>query len=271
MKAKMTVYEKGGKMPIGKKKKDIPAHLKSTTSNPTGTPVKKSGGTSTIEKDGALTRTYNNPAVVGDRFYERIDTTGYSKGLAEFPYEEGVKVVGGTDFILKRDIPRQGVPGVLKRMNEGKDLENNMKKTTVKKYQNGGKAPIVPDPKKKKPMTADQKFNANAKAREMENLTEMRNQLKKADPDAVSAFDRELKAKGMMVTKKPVKKYAGGGKMNVAGATSEDQYKYMGYGKGGKMYSKGGMMKYLKGGQVKLDANKDGKISGDDFKVLKKK
>ena len=130
-------------------------------------------------------------------------------------------------------------------------------------YQNGGKAPIVPDPKKKKPMTANEKFNANAKAREMENLTEMRNALKESDPDAVPAFDRSLKAKGMMVTKKPVKKMMGGGKMNVDGY----------YSKGGKMdkYSKGGMMKYLKGGQVKLDANKDGKISSVDFKMLKKK
>jgi hypothetical protein len=29
------------------------------------------------------------------------------------------------------------------------------------------------------------------------------------------------------------------------------------------------MMKYLKGGQVKLDKNKDGKISGADFKMMK--
>ena len=101
-------------------------------------------------------------------------------------------------------------------------------------YKKGG--PIVPDPKKgnaaitpdpkKKPMTADQKFNAAARAREIENLNEMRRELKASDPDAVPAFDRELKAKGLMVTKKPVKKmagggmmksYAGGGKMNVAG------------------------------------------------------
>lgn len=44
--------------------------------------------------------------------------------------------------------------------------------------------------------------------------------------------------------------------------------------KGGKMpsYKMGGKMKkYLKGGQVKLDANKDGKITGQDFKMLKKK
>lgn len=84
-------------------------------------------------------------------------------------------------------------------------------------YQNGGKAPIVPDPKKKKPMTADQKFNANAKAREIENLNEMRKELKASDPLAVPAFDRELKAKGMKVVKTPVKKMAGGGKMNVDG------------------------------------------------------
>jgi hypothetical protein len=72
-------------------------------------------------------------------------------------------------------------------------------------YQNGGK-------------TADQKFNANAKAREMENLTEMRNALKKSDPDAVAAFDRSLKAKGMMVAKRPVKKMAQGGMLKKAGA-----------------------------------------------------
>lgn len=45
--------------------------------------------------------------------------------------------------------------------------------------------------------------------------------------------------------------YKGGGKME--------------YGYGGKL------MKYLKGGQVKLDANKDGKITGADFMMLRKK
>jgi hypothetical protein len=110
----------------------------------------------------------------------------------------------------------------------------NTKKMTV--YQNGGKAPIVPGPKKK-PMTADEKFNAAARAREIENLNEMRKELKASDPDAVPAFDRELKAKGLMVAKKkvPVKKmagggmmksYAGGGKMNVDG-----------YANGGKLKS----------------------------------
>jgi len=36
-------------------------------------------------------------------------------------------------------------------------------------------------------------------------------------------------------------------------------------------FKKGGMIKYLKGGQVKLDANKDGKITGADFMMLRKK
>lgn len=49
-----------------------------------------------------------------------------------------------------------------------------------------------------------------------------------------------------------------------------DENKMMG---GGKMkYGMGGKMKkYLMGGQVKLDKNKDGKITGVDFKMLKKK
>jgi hypothetical protein len=42
--------------------------------------------------------------------------------------------------------------------------------------------------------------------------------------------------------------------------------------KGGMMKKKGyAMGGALKGGQKKLDRNKDGKISGDDFKMMKKK
>jgi len=44
------------------------------------------------------------------------------------------------------------------------------------------------------------------------------------------------------------------------------------YKKGGKLKKKGyAMGGALKGGQSKLDKNKDGKISGDDFKMMKKK
>ena len=221
------MYKNGGKTPIvpGTKKKEVPAHMKSTTKSPAGVQPKKSGGDLTVEKSGALTRTYSNPAVVDNRFYERIDTAGYSKGKAELPYEEGVKVTGGTDFVIKRDIPRQGVPGILNRMNKDKDFENNMRNTKVKKYQKGGKAPIVPDPKKKQvsPMAAkleraqamksEQTFNRNARAAEARNLTEMRNALKSEGPAELAKFDKDLKARGYKVVQKPVKKMAQGGVM----------------------------------------------------------
>jgi hypothetical protein len=119
-------------------------------------------------------------------------------------------------------------------------------------YQSGGKMPVGA----KKKMT-DMEI---AKANRMQMLTEERNTIRKYDPDALAAFDRDLKTKGYMVNKKPVKKMMGGG-------TMDDMYS-----KGGKMeYGMGGKMKkYLAGGQVKLDKNKDGKISGEDFKMMKK-
>ena len=120
-------------------------------------------------------------------------------------------------------------------------------------YQSGGKMPVGA----KKKMT-DMEI---AKANRMQMLTEERNTIRKYDPDALAAFDRDLKAKGYMVNKKPAKKMSEGGKMDT-------------YGMGGKMdmYGMGGKMKkYLMGGQVELDKNKDGKITAIDFKMLKKK
>ena len=191
-------------------------------------------------------------------------------------------------------------------------------------YKNGGKTPIVPDPKKK--MT-DMEI---AKANRMDMLTQERNTIRKYDPAALPAFDRGLKEQGFMVNKKPaakpaaaaVKKMMGGGKMDMylnggkvgnkvkrlenreanlvaRGSKAVDEgrerkadrllgkaarvenrvikakesapvKKMVG---GGKMdYGMGGKMKkYLMGGQVKIDKNKDGKISAIDFKMLKKK
>jgi len=130
-------------------------------------------------------------------------------------------------------------------------------KTKKTMYQDGGKMPVGT----KKKMT-DMEI---AKANRMQMLTEERNTIRKNDPDALAAFDRGLKEQGFMVKKKPastpVKKMMNGGKMDM-------------YSKGGKMdtYGMGGKMKkYLMGGQVKLDKNKDGKISAIDFKMLKKK
>jgi hypothetical protein len=191
-------------------------------------------------------------------------------------------------------------------------------------YKNGGKTPIVPDPKKK--MT-DMEI---AKANRMDMLTQERNTIRKYDPAALPAFDRGLKEQGFMVKKKPaakpaaaaVKKMMGGGKMDMylnggkvgnkvkrlenreanlvaRGSKAVDEGRERKadrlLGKaarvenrvikakesapvkkmtgGGKMdYGMGGKMKkYLMGGQVKIDKNKDGKISAIDFKMLKKK
>ena len=66
---------------------------------------------------------------------------------------------------------------------------------------------------------------------------------------AARVENRVIKAKESA----PAKKMMGGGKMDMM------------YGMGGKM------KKYLMGGQVKIDKNKDGKISAVDFKMLKKK
>ncbi len=81
-------------------------------------------------------------------------------------------------------------------------------------YKNGGKTPIVPDPKKK--MT-DMEI---AKANRMDMLTQERNTIRKYDPAALPAFDRGLKEQGFMVKKKPaaatpVKKMMNGGKMDM--------------------------------------------------------
>ena len=135
-------------------------------------------------------------------------------------------------------------------------------------YQEGGKMPI--DPKKKelaKKLFGEMpKFDKSKVRKEMmgEKLNKLQKEYdywtKKGEPTSASGVKVQMDK-----IREDMKKFAGGGKMNVAGATNEDVYKYMGYGMGGKM------KKYLTGGQVKLDANKDGKISGDDFKMLKKK
>ena len=74
-----------------------------------------------------------------------------------------------------------------------------------------------------------------AKANRMQMLTEERNTIRKYDPDALAAFDRELKAKGYMVNKKPVKKMSEGGEMD--------------------MYKKGGAMNVKKKGRPEDNTN----------------
>ena len=101
---------------------------------------------------------------------------------------------------------------------------------------------------------------------------------KSREPDSSSRQGTKMKRRLTATeeaqdTRSRLRGTTGGGKPDVNPA----------YKKGGKLMkkkgmAKGGMMKKgyamggaLKGGQKKLDRNDDGKISGDDFKMMKKK
>ena len=132
-------------------------------------------------------------------------------------------------------------------------------------YQNGGK--MTADDKKqelaRKLFGSIPKFNKEEARRGM--MAEKINKLQK-EYDYWTKKGEPTTASGVKVQmdkiREDMKKYTGGGKVDMT------------YSKGGKMdtYGMGGKMKkYLMGGQVKIDKNKDGKISAIDFKLLKKK
>ena len=137
-------------------------------------------------------------------------------------------------MVKKKPAAKPAAAAVKKMMGGGK----------MDMYLNGGK--VKSDSKIKRLENRE----ANLVARGSKAVDEGRE--RKADRllgKAARVENRVIKAKESA----SVKKMAGGGKMDMM------------YGMGGKM------KKYLMGGQVKLDKNKDGKITGVDFKMLKKK
>jgi hypothetical protein len=171
-------------------------------------------------------------------------------------------------------------------------------------YQNGGK--MTADDKKqelaRKLFGSIPKFNKEEARRGM--MAEKINKLQK-EYDYWTKKGEPTTASGVKVQmdkiREDMKKYTGGGKVDIRQRRQgrrqsqktwnrvvrdegrerkkERQLTYlikgapvMGGGKMDMMYGMGGKMKkYLMGGQVKLDKNKDGKISAVDFKMLKKK
>ena len=125
------------------------------------------------------------------------------------------------------------------------------KKPAVKKMMDGGKMDMyLKGGKVENKVKRLENREANLVARGNKAVDEGRE--RKADRllgKAARVENRVIKAKESA----PAKKMMGGGKMDMT------------YGMGGKM------KKYLMGGQVKIDKNKDGKISAIDFKLLKKK
>ena len=197
MKAKMTVYQNGGKPPVGTKKKM------------TDMEIAKANRMQMLTEERNTIRK-NDP-----------------DALAAF--DRGLKAQGF--MVNKKPAAKPAAAAVKKMMNGGK-----MDMT----YAKGGKV--------ENKIKRLENREANLVARGNKAVDEGRE--RKADRllgKAARVENRVIKAKESA----PAKKMMGGGKME--------------YGMGGKM------KKYLMGGQVKIDKNKDGKISAVDFKMLKKK
>jgi hypothetical protein len=193
MKTKKTMYQEGGKMPVGTKKKM------------TDMEIAKANRMQMLTEERNTIRKYDPAALPA--------------------FDRGLKEQG---FMVKK---KPAATPVKKMMDGGK----------MDMYLKGGKVG-----NKVKRL---ENREANLVARGSKAVDEGRE--RKADRllgKAARVENRVIKAKESA----PVKKMAGGGKMDM-------------YGMGGKM------KKYLMGGQVKLDKNKDGKITAIDFKMLKKK
>ena len=198
MKAKMTVYQNGGKMPVGTKKKM------------TDMEIAKANRMQMLTEERNTIRK-NDP-----------------DALAAF--DRGLKAQG---FMVNKKPAAKPAAAAIKKMMGGGKMDM---------YLKGGKV--------ENKVKRLENREANLVARGNKAVDEGRE--RKADRllgKAARVENRVIKAKESA----PAKKMMGGGKMDMM------------YGMGGKM------KKYLMGGQVKIDKNKDGKISAIDFKLLKKK
>jgi hypothetical protein len=194
MKTKKTMYQEGGKMPVGTKKKM------------TDMEIAKANRMQMLTEERNTIRKYDPAALPA--------------------FDRGLKEQG---FMVKKK-PAAATP--VKKMMDGGKMDM---------YLKGGKV--------ENKVKRLENREANLVARGSKAVDEGRE--RKADRllgKAARVENRVIKAKESA----PAKKMAGGGKMDM-------------YGMGGKM------KKYLMGGQVKLDKNKDGKITAIDFKMLKKK
>ncbi len=191
------MYQDGGKMPVGTKKKM------------TDMEIAKANRMQMLTEERNTIRKYDPAAL-----------PAFDRGLKEQGF-----------MVNKKPAAKPAAAAVKKMMNGGK----------MDMYLKGGKV--------ENKVKRLENREANLVARGSKAVDEGRE--RKADRllgKAARVENRVIKAKESA----PVKKMTGGGKMDM-------------YGMGGKM------KKYLMGDQVKLDKNKDGKISSIDFKMLKKK
>ena len=211
MKAKMTVYQNGGKPPVGTKKKM------------TDMEIAKANRMQMLTEERNTIRK-NDP-----------------DALAAF--DRGLKAQG---FMVNKKPAAKPAPAAVKKMMDGGKMDM---------YLKGGKV--------ENKVKRLENREANLVARGNKAVDEGRE--RKADRllgKAARVENRVIKAKESKERQEMVKK--------IQSFILPDENNMMG---GGKMeYGMGGKMKkYLMGGQVKIDKNKDGKISAIDFKMLKKK
>lgn len=133
----------------------------------------------------------------------------------------------------------------------------------AKKYKKGGKV----DPPKGKKLTKEMVDKQHSS--DLDKSANVTNKLAKQAATGMKSNGFPMKKEAVKALAKDVEK------RKKRESTSKPNYRDVGKnlpGGASPRFKKGGkMMKYLKGGQVKLDANKDGKITGQDFKMLKKK
>jgi hypothetical protein len=136
-------------------------------------------------------------------------------------------------------------------------------KMKAKKYKKGGKV----DPPKGKKLTKEMVDKQHSS--DLDKSANLTNKLAKQAATGKKKNGFPMKKEAVKALSKDVEK------RKKRESTSKPNYRDVGKsipGGSSPRFKKGGkMMKYLKGGQVKLDANKDGKITGQDFKMLKKK
>ena len=201
MKAKMTVYQEGGKMTADAKKQELARKL-----------------------FGSIPK-FNKEEARRGMMAEKIN-----------------KLQKEYDYWAKKGEPTTA---------SGVKVQMDKIREDMKKYTGGGKMDMyLKGGKVENKVKRLENREANLVARGNKAVDEGRE--RKADRllgKAARVENRVIKAKESA----PAKKMMGGGKMDMT------------YGMGGKM------KKYLMGGQVKIDKNKDGKISAIDFKLLKKK
>lgn len=218
MKAKMTVYQNGGKMPVDPTKAELAKKL------------------------------------FGE--IPKYDKAQFKKGMMG----EKLKTLQKEyDYWVNRG-ERTAASGVKVQMDKiREDIKKFSNGGMVAKYKEGGKLPIVPDPKKnipdpKKEGTGLYFESKTGRVGRTYPLYGSAVEVQSMDTTGYGAgrkdFKLETSRPGSSKSSSPVKredvlktinklksgasrvaKFKNGGKMNVAGAKGADQYKYLGYGK----------------------------------------